>query len=536
MTDISLNNIALSQALDLYKEGSLDEAQQLFLSVLNNEPENPDAIYFMAMIDHQGGRSEVAEHRASELVRLKPKDGKALNLLGTILMSQGKTTDALPCFEKGIKHNETDPVLRVNAAICNIGAGKPEASIEHCKKAIDLNPDYPNAYNILGNAYMGSNDMESAVKSFQQVLEKHPDFHDARFNLGVALFNLDRYDEALECFDTVLSQSPENTHALTRKAEIFLARNELQAAGPFFEQAIKSNPQFSPAHAGMGKLFQRLQKHNEALSHFKRAIELNPDNIEALVYTGDSFRKLDQTEAAAAAYQDALSIDPDNVYAKFHLAAVLDTPPPAKPDGDYVKHLFDALADTFDDSLGSVEYNAPEQLIGLARQLLSEDKLANLDILDMGCGTGLNGLQFKPIASTLQGIDISPRMLSVANQRGIYDDLEENDLLSALVRHQNDTDLAVSADTFPYFGDLESIFMAVVSALRDSGLFMFTVETHDNEDDYLLGQTARYSHSRNYVEELAKRRGLEILACNDTVYRKESGADVKGLIVALRKS
>ena len=352
MTDISLSNIALSQALDLYKKGNLDEAQQLFLSVLNNEPENPDAIYFMAMIDHQGGRSEVAEHRANELVRLKPRDGKALNLLGMILMSQGKTAEALPCFDKGIKNNEEDAVLRVNAAICNIGAGKPEISIEHCKKAIDLDPDYTNAYNILGNAYMGISDMENAAKSFKQALEKTPDSHDARFNLGVALFNLDRYDEALECFDNVLAHSPDHAHALTRKADIFLVRNDLKAAGPLFEQAIKSNPQFSPAYTGMGKLFQRLQKHNEALSQFKRAIELNPNNIEALVYTGDSFRKLDQAKAAAAAYQDALSVDPDNAYAKFHLATVQDAPPPTKPDSDYVKHLFDALADTFDDSLG----------------------------------------------------------------------------------------------------------------------------------------------------------------------------------------
>jgi predicted TPR repeat methyltransferase len=283
----------------------------------------------------------------------------------------------------------------------------------------------------------------------------------------------------------------------------------------------------------MGKLFEKLKKHNEALSHFKRAIELNPNNIEALTFTGVAFQKLGQLEAAAAAFNDVLVIDPENAQATFLLATVQDTAPPAKPDSDYVKRLFDEFADTFDKSLTDVEYNAPEQLIELAKQF-SPNANADQDILDIGCGTGLTGLKFKPLAKTLKGIDISPRMLSAAKERGIYDELEENEIITALVRHQNDTDIIVSADTFPYLGDLESVFLSVASALRDNGLFLFTVETHSSDEDYLLGQTARYSHSRQYINDLAKRREFKVLACNDTVYRKESGNDVNGLIVALR--
>ncbi len=536
MSEINLNDIALSQALDLYHQGKLDEAQQLFINVLNSEPKNLDALYFMAMIDHQAGRTEVAEHRANDLLQLKPSDGKALNLLGTILMSRGKTQEALAYFDKGIKYNSKDPVLRVNAAICNIGEGKPAISIERCKEAINLNPDYPNAYNILGNAYMGISDMEKAAESFEKALAKKTDFHDARFNLGAAYLDMNRYDEAQQCFDTVLENNPENVHALTRKADVLLVKNDLSAAGPLYEKAIKNNQDFSPAYVGMGKLLQRIRKDNEALSYFKKAIELNPGNIEALTHTGDSFRNLGQNEAAAAAFNDVLSIDPDNAQAKFHLAAVQDTPPPAKPGADYVRRLFDEFVPTYDKSLADIEYNGPEQLAALARQFLPEGSEDSLDIIDIGCGTGLSGIEFRPLARQLKGIDIAPKMIDAAKKRGIYDDLEVNEILTALVRHQSDTDLIVSADAFPYFGDLDSAFLSVTSALRDNGLFLFTVETHDNDSDYLLGKTARYSHSRNYINNLAKRRGLEVLACNDTVYRKQSGKGVDGLVVALRKN
>ena len=535
MDTMNITDLTLSQAVTSYKNGDIDKAQSQFLNLLNIDPKNLDALYFMSMIDHSSGRAEVAEYRANELLLQKPTDGKALNLLGTILMSQGKTSEALAHFEKGIKYNKEDPVLRVNAAICNIGEGKPEASIALCKEAISLNADYPNAYNILGNAYMGQSDMENAAKSFKKALEKKPDFHDARFNLGVALFDSNKIDDALECFDAVLAHAPANVNALTRKADVYSIQNKLEEAGKLYQQAISTNNNFSPAYIGMGKLFEKLKKHDEALSHFKRAIELNPNNIEALTFTGVAFQKLGQIEAAAAAFSDVIAIDPDNAQAKFLLATVQDTAPPAKPDGDYVKRLFDEFADTFDNSLSDVEYNAPEQLITLAKQFLSDDNTKQ-NIIDIGCGTGLNGLQFKSIAKTLKGIDISPRMLSIAKARDIYDKLEENEILTALVRHQKDTDIIVSADTFPYLGDLESVFLSVASALRDNGMFLFTVETHNGEEDYLLGQTARYSHSQQYINDLAKRRGFKVLACKNTVYRKESGNDVNGLIVALGKN
>ena len=53
------------------------------------------------------------------------------------------------------------------------------------------------------------------------------------------------------------------------------------------------------------------------------------------------------------------------------------------------------------------------------------DKLA---ILDLGCGTGLAGLAFQPLAARLDGVDLSPAMIEKARARGIYDHLDVADL------------------------------------------------------------------------------------------------------------
>lgn len=535
MSDITLNDVALAQALGQFQQGNLDAAQRQFLQILENDGRNPDALYFMALIDQQCGRTEVAEHRANDLLRVKPNDGKALNLLGTILISQGRLEEAAAHFDNGLKHDDNNPNLYVNAAICQIGLGNPDAGIELCKRALKIKPDYANAWNILGNAHLGKSDFDAAADAFRSALDQHPAFIEARFNLGRALLEADKPDEALEHFEQVLEQAPENVHALTCKADILAIRYHDSDAAELYQQALALNPKHAPAHIGLGKLNRRLGNLEQALVCFKQAIDLNPNSIEALMYTGETFRKMRHNEAAAAAFHDVLDIDPDNAQAKFHLATVDDAETPDKPGREYVRKLFDEFAGSYDESLRNIEYSGPQQLLALAEHHLEDAAAGKLDILDLGCGTGLSGLQFRKLARHMKGIDISPQMVEAAQKTGVYDALEVNELLDALVRHQNDTDLALAADAFPYIGDLESVFLSVSSVLRPGGLFLFSVETHDDADDFKLGTTARYSHSDNYLRQLAGRRKLDVLACEQTTYRMESGKPVPGLVVALRK-
>jgi predicted TPR repeat methyltransferase len=531
----NIEEVTLGQAVALFKQGKPDEAQSLFLSILNNNSKNPDALYFMSMIDHQSGRSEVAEYRANELLLQKPTDGKALNLLGTILMSQGKLNEAEEHFTKGMRYDKENPALYVNSAICNIGLGQPDKSIERCKVAISLNPEYMNAYNILGNSYLAKSQYQLAAESFEKALQLNPDFQDARFNLGKANLELGQLDNAKQNFEAIVETTQHKAHALNGIADVLSLQKKNTEAAEYYDQAIKQNADFAPAYVGLGKILLKLNEPTDAISHFKRALEINPNNLEALIYSGDALRKLNKLEAAAAAFNDALNIDPENAQAKFHLATVQEGSAPVKPENDYIRRLFDDFAETFDEDLAKVDYNVPKQLAELAEKHIDSANDNSLDIIDIGCGTGLCGIEFKQFSNKLKGIDISPRMIQATSKRGIYDEVEESEILAALVKHQNDTDIIVSADVFIYFGDLESVFLAVTSALRDNGLFFFSVESHTDDDDFKLPVTARYTHSKKYILELAKRRGLEIISCDDSVIRQESGSPVNGLVVALRK-
>ena len=99
-----------------------------------------------------------------------------------------------------------------------------------------------------------------------------------------------------------------------------------------------------------------------------------------------------------------------------------------------------------------------------------------LRVLDLGCGTGLAGLLFKPCAARLTGIDLSPAMIEKARARDVYDSLIVGDIETALI---GEYDLILAADTLVYLGDLRPVFAAVADHLAPGGFFLFTTEAKE---------------------------------------------------------
>ena len=68
-------------------------------------------------------------------------------------------------------------------------------------------------------------------------------------------------------------------------------------------------------------------------------------------------------------------------------------------------------------------------------------------VLDLGCGTGLCGVQFRDWARTLTGVDLSPNMLAKARERGLYDELLQGDAVVAMRERPGRFDLVVASVT-----------------------------------------------------------------------------------------
>ena len=86
------------------------------------------------------------------------------------------------------------------------------------------------------------------------------------------------------------------------------------------------------------------------------------------------------------------------------------------------------------------------------------DTRGDLDVLDLGCGTGLNGVQWRPQARRLVGVDLSEPMVVRTRARRQYDVLETAEITAWLAREPTERfDVIVACDTLIYFWDLAQV-------------------------------------------------------------------------------
>jgi predicted TPR repeat methyltransferase len=204
----------------------------------------------------------------------------------------------------------------------------------------------------------------------------------------------------------------------------------------------------------------------------------------------------------------------------------------------YVRRLFDQQAASFDEALlQRLDYRGPEVVLDAVRSVAGME-LRIGSMLDLGCGTGLGGAAFRPYADWLVGVDISPGMVAKTREKGFYDRLAVLDLqhfLHAEVQSRAQYHLVVAADVFVYVSDLVPITAAAARVLTPDGLFAFTVEVQSG-DGVVLQQTFRYAHGAPHVRTAIADAGLNLVALNHVVTRKEKGVPVPSLVVVASNS
>ncbi len=259
--------------------------------------------------------------------------------------------------------------------------------------------------------------------------------------------------------------------------------------------------------------------------------DVDADTLDTLVRYADSLRESEKLPEAIAAYEQARQFGAEPERVDYALAALGVLPRPPHTPPDVVKSHFDDFAEVFESHLiDTLNYRAPQCLCEALEGVLPAHPL---DVLDLGCGTGLCAPLLRPAARRLVGVDLSQRMLERAAQQGDYDELVCAEATQMLRASPDSQDVVVAADVLMYFGELDELFAATHVALRAGGLFAFSAEAGDAAE-IELRPNLRFAHSHGYLRKLARRHHFAVESMAQAPIRQERLADVQAHIVVLR--
>jgi len=356
----------------------------------------------------------------------------------------------------------------------------------------------------------------------------------AQFAAGVQLLDAGDYAGAERALRRALELRPGHAETNYKLANACKEGGKLAAAERYYLAVLALDPRHAEAHNNLGAALQLMERAEEAQASYRRAIAANPGLSQPYLNLGRLLQQLGKAAEARACYAEALAqgLDP-GVFQ--HLLDAAEGASTAQAPPAYVRATFDSFAQQFDRHLvDTLDYHIPEMISSALRKLSPP---AQMDILDLGCGTGLCGDCLRDLARRLVGVDLSPKMLEVARGRGCYQELACAEIGQYLPSQARSSfDLVIAADVLIYIGDIGQVMRESARVLRPGGRFAFSIEQPSQAcDSYRLEASGRYAQSLAYVRKNARELGMIERNCQDVVIRKHGAQALPGQLLVLQK-
>ena len=238
--------LMFQQAFLLHQQGKLKEAEQLYLTALQLDPNSAAAHHNLGTALVQLNQMGDAIAHFEKAIAIRPDFLEARNNLGNVLARLNRLDQSIVQFEKvlEVSRHKAEPYLQ---ACYNIGVSlqllnRHEEAIPHYARAIAIKPDYAEAHNNLGDALMKCKRPHEALVHYERSAAIRPDLAEAQNNLGVSLHALNREIEAIAHFTKALVIRPDYADAHANLGLALESLGRIEEATRAFEKAIKHAP------------------------------------------------------------------------------------------------------------------------------------------------------------------------------------------------------------------------------------------------------------------------------------------------------
>ncbi len=320
----------LEDAVERLQAGDLRGAAALLEGLLEREPRNAQALFFLATArlrlgDVAGGlealRASVAADPTNLRLRLilgrtyerlrrveealavyrevsrrggegpegREARRRARLLEAKVLGEEGRLGEALERFEALARELPEDPEVLQGLGLTQLLLGRPEQARETFLRVASLQPDNASVLRYLGDIAYGAGDLEEAERRYREVLRlappRAPVAQAARLRLAIlrGLRALDGgdYRAAAEAFQEALRLSPRDPVARLNLAAAYRGLERYERAEALLLGLLQDDPDNLDARLRLGALYLETQRSAEAARTLEALLDRAPDSPQA---------------------------------------------------------------------------------------------------------------------------------------------------------------------------------------------------------------------------------------------------------------
>jgi len=193
-----------------------------------------------------------------------------------------------------------------------IEQGRIEEAKKAVTKSIEVDPESPQGYVLIGRIHAIEGRYDQARKAFETAVELDPESDQAWRFLG-ALATLEKdYEQALEHYKKALELMPANPEYLASIAEIYIEINQLEVALEVLERGLSMQPQNLQLMLLKARVHQQAGQTAQALRVYEQARIIHGDLPEVLEPAGYAYIAQRQYKNAAETFESLLKQYPQD--------------------------------------------------------------------------------------------------------------------------------------------------------------------------------------------------------------------------------
>jgi len=340
-----------------FQAGRLKEAEAELSEIQRRQPDIPEVLHLMALIELQTGRPEAAAGHLEKAVARQPESADLHNLLGGALKRAGRLEEAVLAYDKAVslgpelaeahynlgnalkelqRFDDAVPSYRravelepgfvdahYNLGLVLMAAGRPDEAARAYRDAVAVNPGDAEAHMNLGNALEAVDDTDEAAAAYRRAIELRPDFAEAHYNLGNAARKQGHGQEAVAYYRRALNIDPNLAEAHNNLGEALLDRNDPEGAIEHYLLALKCRPGMAGTLNNLGNAYLRLGETDGAIDYYHQALDIDPDDATAITNLGKALLDLGKVDDAVSCLRRAIEAAPDHAEAHHNLSLAL---------------------------------------------------------------------------------------------------------------------------------------------------------------------------------------------------------------------
>lgn len=176
-------------------------------------------------------------------------------------------------------------------------------------EAIELDPNFAQAYANTGTSYLVKGNYAQALSYFERAIARNPDLSVAYNNRAAVHFETGAYDLAIADMSQVIALEPTEARAYNGRGVIYLRKKDYALAIQDFARAIENDPSYAQAYENRGGTYKDQGDYDRAIADLNRALSLDDSSADGFATRGIAYMKKGQYDRAIADYTQAIAID-----------------------------------------------------------------------------------------------------------------------------------------------------------------------------------------------------------------------------------